>query len=76
MYKVIVPFWDKEDEQRTQYAPKNVKSPYAKDGDKVLSVYPREGLTPSKKRIALLKGDKNALGVPLIADIEEEKPEK
>lgn len=51
MYKVLVYFVDMQDNNHP-YHP----------GD----VYPRDGLKPSKKRIAELAGDKNKLGVPLI----------
>ena len=33
--------------------------------------YPREGLKPTKKRIAELSGDKNKRGTKLIAPVEE-----
>lgn len=35
------------------------------------SIYPRDGLEPTKKRIAELSSDKNRQGVPLIEKIEE-----
>ena len=35
--------------------------------------YPREGLKPTKKRIAELESDKNKIGKPLIRKITENK---
>ncbi|MBQ6250167.1 hypothetical protein [Ruminococcus sp.] len=60
MYRTIVYFEDLQDDSH----PYNV-------GD----VYPREGFTPSDKRIKELATDKNIRGIPLIKK-EERKPKK
>ena len=50
-YKVLVNFYDLEDKNHL----------YRANG-----TYPREGYTPKAERIALLAGDKNKFGAPLI----------
>lgn len=57
MYKAIVNFTDLQDNGRAYKA-----------GD----LYPREGYTPTDKRIAELSGDANRLGKPVIKYIEDE----
>jgi len=37
--------------------------------------YPREGAKPTKKRIAELASDKNAIGIPLIEQVKKQKAE-
>lgn len=59
MYIAKVYFEDAQDEHHA-YRP----------GD----VYPREGLTPSKKRIKELSSDENIRGIPLIAEEPVKKP--
>ena len=61
MFKVIRFFNDVQDNNR----------PY-----EVGDIYPREGLTPTKERIAKLASDENALHTPLIEEIKEEAEEK
>ena len=63
MYKVIRYFTDLTDADRAY---------------RVGDTYPREGLTPSKERIAELSSPSNRRGVKLIEEVEEaaEKPEK
>lgn len=55
MYKVIKKFTDLQDDS------------YAYN---VGNEYPRDGLKPTKKRIAELSGSKNKQGTPLIEEIE------
>lgn len=59
-YKVIYKFKDLKDNNYI-YDP-NVEN---------RSIYPREGLTPTKKRINELASDKNKIGKVLIQKIEE-----
>jgi hypothetical protein len=63
MYRVVQFFTDLQD-----------KGYAYREGD----TYPREGLTPSKERIAELSSPSNRRGVKLIEEVEEtaEKPEK
>lgn len=61
MYKAVEPFTDLLD-NNFKYLP----------GD----IYPREGLTPTKKRIDELMSDKNRRHRPVIAEIENEAEEK
>lgn len=57
MYKAIINFTDLQDDGRAY-----------KTGD----VYPREGHTPTDKRIAELSGNANKLGKPVIEYIKDE----
>jgi len=52
-YKVLVDFSDLEDGGKVYAA-----------GDS----YPRDGYVPTRERIAILKGDGNALGKPIISE--------
>lgn len=61
MYKAVEPFTDLLD-NNFKYLP----------GD----IYPREGLTPTKKRIDELMSDKNRRHRPVIAEIENEAGEE
>ena len=60
-YKVIKHFLDMQD---NNYA--------YKEGDE----YPREGMSVLPSRLRELASKKNRQGVPLLEEIEEEKPEK
>lgn len=57
-YEVVYPFKDLKDNNYIY---------------KVSDVYPREGLTPTKKRINELASEKNLIGKILIKKIENEK---
>ena len=61
MYKVIKSFVDLQDNNHKY-----------DEGD----TYPRKGLNVLQSRINELASKKNRLGVPLIEEIEEEKPKK
>lgn len=65
MYKVINPFFDLEDGKGANYQYYNV-------GD----TYPRAGFKASDERIAKLASEDNALGIPLIEEVEEPKAKK
>jgi hypothetical protein len=54
VFRVLHPFWDMEDPEKTVYA----------IGDS----WPRKGIKPTKKRIDELMGADNKIGCPLIAE--------
>lgn len=58
-YEVIHNFKDLEDKEHLYLKGVNGKN-----------IYPREGLKPTKKRIAELSSDKNKIGRPLIKKLE------